>query len=48
MVAHTWNPSSLKCRDKRIAVEGQPRQELVKHFLKNKLGMVLHACNSIY
>jgi hypothetical protein len=48
MVVHTYTSSYLSGRDRRIQVCGQPRQKLVKTYLKNKLGMVACACGPIH
>jgi hypothetical protein len=48
MVAHVCNPSNLSGRDRMIEVRGQPEQNLVRYYLKNKPGMVTQAYNLSY
>jgi hypothetical protein len=44
MGVHFCNPSYLGSRDGRIKVPGQPRQKLVRTYLKNKSSMVVYTC----
>lgn len=44
IVAHTYSPSYLGGGDRRITVQGQSGQMLMKPYLKNKPGMVVRAC----
>jgi hypothetical protein len=41
------NPS-LGGRDRKIMVGGQPGQKLARPYVKNKSGIVAHACNISY
>jgi hypothetical protein len=48
---HVYSPSYLgDRRDRRILVQGQPGQKIIKtpSISKNKVGMVVHACNPSY
>jgi hypothetical protein len=46
MVVHVCNCSYVEGRDKRTAVQARLKKNLVKPFLKNKLGMVAHVYKS--
>jgi hypothetical protein len=43
MVAHTYNPSYLRSRDRRIEVRGQPEQKVSKtlSYLKEQANVVV-------
>jgi hypothetical protein len=48
MAFHIYNANYSRGRDRRIEVGGQPWEKLVRHYLKNKPGMVVHTCNATY
>jgi hypothetical protein len=43
MVAHIYNPSYLGGRERRITVQGQPRQKVSEIYLQIKQGMMTHS-----
>jgi hypothetical protein len=47
-VALAYIPTIWEAENRRIVVQEQPQKKLVKPHLKNKLGVVVHACDSSY
>jgi hypothetical protein len=47
-VVHTYNPCCLRNRSRRIPVQGQHEQKLVRPYLKNKPNMLVPICDPSY
>jgi hypothetical protein len=45
MAVHPCNPSYTGGKERRITVQGWPGKKLVRLYLKNKFGIVVHAYN---
>jgi hypothetical protein len=48
VVAHDCNSGNFRGRDRRIKVQGQPGQKLMRPYLKNNPGVGAHACGPSY
>jgi hypothetical protein len=47
-VAHACNPSYSEAEIRRIKVQSQPRQKIVRPHFRNKLDIVVHIYGSSY
>jgi hypothetical protein len=48
VVVHTYNPSYLGSRNRRIEVGGSPGKKSMRFYLKNQQGGMVHNCNPSY